>query len=353
MIEPSCAAGSNVYTSLELVDWTDPTVSKSMTAKIPKGWKVEIVPDCSTHAIRIYDPENPANQIFRYQELLYYGDSTSRSRDQTTKQNNKNNCVYNAPQFGISMQECYDYVDLTLSYVDNPVIDNTPRALITQGLPESYHLYNVQTYLPWSPHLDDVDVLYEGSASSEIEAAYSAYNFKTSALIAGFKEDYNYPAVGVFLVATGPIDAAGMWMGSVMAYSTEPSRFSELSPSLIESIASFQYTSEFTSSCQKAMDMRADAIAKNYQTIQETNDIISAKYKYQSETETKIFEQYSDATLGRERVYNADVGEVYQVPNGFYDYYNTHKEEYEMKNLQQLSQGQWGLVPLDGNLHIN
>jgi hypothetical protein len=42
-------------------------------------------------------------------------------------------------------------------------------------------------------------------------------------------------------------------------------------------------------------------------------------------------------------MYDPDTGEVYEVKNGFYDYYQTHQQEYNLTNLQPLPDNDFGL----------
>ena len=167
-----------------------------------------------------------------------------------------------------------------------------------------------------------------------------------------FTESGNYPALGIALVGTYPVSIDQKWYFYIAAYSAKPDEFTDIAPRLLESIDSLRYTDSFLSECSKVQQMRAETIKKNFETIQQTNDIIFSNYRSKSASDDAVFEKYSDATLGRERVYNSDTDEIYHVDNGFYDYYNTHREQYEMNNLQTLSQNQWNLVPLDGALHI-
>jgi hypothetical protein len=68
-----------------------------------------------------------------------------------------------------------------------------------------------------------------------------------------------------------------------------------------------------------------------------------------------ISEKRSDAMLGNERVYNPDTGTVYEVPLGFYETYNLHRELYNMDNLQALPDADWNLwtAPTESGDAIN
>ena len=72
------------------------------------------------------------------------------------------------------------------------------------------------------------------------------------------------------------------------------------------------------------------------QTLSETSDIITQGYTERSRQEDVRIEKEGDQIMNVERVYDPETGDVYEVENGFYDYYNIHREDYSKNNLQQL-----------------
>ncbi|MDH7594147.1 MAG: hypothetical protein QHG99_07345 [Methanomicrobiales archaeon] len=71
------------------------------------------------------------------------------------------------------------------------------------------------------------------------------------------------------------------------------------------------------------------------------------------EREDIFMEKFSDYVLNRDRVFNPETNEVYHVDQNFYQYYNTHREEFKQQNLVPLTEEQFRThVPLDGALHI-
>ena len=71
------------------------------------------------------------------------------------------------------------------------------------------------------------------------------------------------------------------------------------------------------------------------------------------EQEDIFLEKYSDYTLNRDRIFNPETNEVYHVDQNFYQYYNTHREEFTQQNMVPLTEEQFRThVPLDGTLHI-
>ena len=63
-------------------------------------------------------------------------------------------------------------------------------------------------------------------------------------------------------------------------------------------------------------------------------------------------QKVSDQILGVERLYNPDTGDVYEVENGFYDYYQTHENDFSVKNLEPIPDNAyelWDKAPLNSN----
>lgn len=84
-------------------------------------------------------------------------------------------------------------------------------------------------------------------------------------------------------------------------------------------------------------------------TISETSDIITDGYNRRNRTDDILIEKEGDKTMGVERVYDPETGEVYEVENGFFDYYKTHRHEYRKNNLEQLPDNNydlWNEAPL-------
>ena len=46
-------------------------------------------------------------------------------------------------------------------------------------------------------------------------------------------------------------------------------------------------------------------------------------------------EKFTDYTLNRDRVYNPETDQVYTVDQNFYQYYDTHRDQYRQQNMQR------------------
>ena len=49
----------------------------------------------------------------------------------------------------------------------------------------------------------------------------------------------------------------------------------------------------------------------------------------------EFLEKFSDSILDRDRVYNPDTGEVYEVDPNFYAYYDLNREQYNYQNMRE------------------
>ena len=86
---------------------------------------------------------------------------------------------------------------------------------------------------------------------------------------------------------------------------------------------------DFTDTFINGFYKEQDAVMKNFQQIREIGNQISAGIMDSWEKRNKSFDimsqKQSDATLGYERVYNTDTGEIYKAYNGFTDDYDGTK----------------------------
>ena len=72
-----------------------------------------------------------------------------------------------------------------------------------------------------------------------------------------------------------------------------------------------------------------DAVMQNFQSVRaicnQTSDIIMSAWESRSAAYDRMSQKQSDATLGYERVYDTDTGEIYKAYNGFTDDYQGNR----------------------------
>lgn len=99
---------------------------------------------------------------------------------------------------------------------------------------------------------------------------------------------------------------------------------------------------------------KADEIGNSIRTSGEQMREENLKlYQERQDKNDAFIDKFSDAILDREKVYNPDTDEVYEVDTNFYQLYDIHREQFEYQNMRELTQDErLNYVPLDGDLHI-
>jgi hypothetical protein len=128
-------------------------------------------------------------------------------------------------------------------------------------------------------------------------------------------------------------------------------------PVLLDSFSSIDYSQATIGGCKQIQAASWGAGSRSSgsggSTGEDTREQQLKEWYAKQEKEDIFMEKFGDYTLNRDRVYNPETDQVYSVDQNFYQYYDTHREQYRQQNLQQLTDAQFrSLVPLDGNLHI-
>jgi hypothetical protein len=131
-------------------------------------------------------------------------------------------------------------------------------------------------------------------------------------------------------------------------------------PVLLESIYSIEYSEATLAGCRKALAGAWGAVSGSgssssgsASTGDELREQRLKDWYAKQEGEDIFMEKFTDYTFNQDRVYNPETDQVYSVDQNFYQYYDTHREQYRQQDLQQLTDAQFrSHVPLDGNLHI-
>lgn len=155
-------------------------------------------------------------------------------------------------------------------------------------------------------------------------------------------------AQGMFIASPYP-DAYGHGTAYIVAGITAPTReFNSIKSSLTGVLNSLQMDSSYVQNGVNTIQENGERFKEISQTISETSDIIIKGYEERNKLEDVRIEKEGDQIMDVERIYDPNTGEVYEVENGYYDYYNIHREDYPKNNLQQLPDNDfnlWGEAP--------
>ena len=301
----------------------------------PKGWNVYPAGSCSDFAFLIRDDQEPLRQIF------YFGEVGPVYMSEEQKQID------------------YEYMNMggyPVPYIEMPVVDPlTPENFLSQ-----FHLIAqtsiAQSFMPQAPPLEHFEGISATKQSSFMPGG-------TTELVRGIFVQDGKVAEGLFLVTVAPVLPAMGGPGGDIAYGfqimgiTSPKQeFKYTENTLAASLQSFTISQSYVDNCLRQQAETYAGILKAGKTLSEASDIIMDGWESRNKVDDIVAEKRSDAILGKERVYNPETGDVYEVENGFYDAYNVNRDQCEMSNLQSLPDDSWDLwtaAPLDGGQYIS
>lgn len=271
--------------------------------KKPVGWKVDTIGDSIHYTIKVYNPEKPTYQFFfnlktegynksedakNWQKKYYPNDMFAKTAviaDKTTEGFYK---IFN--ELGpLNNTAAFTFPTLT----DFKVVDKLGAGLVGG---------------------DVLRATFKDADGKEAEGLFTAYVYDAGPyyvnenIMSGKKIDIYYLSVYDAIFYTAPKDELINWEETLNAIS-----------------GSLEFTDAFISSFNSAQD----AVMKNFQSVRsicnQISDGIMDSWNKRSTSYDIMSQKQSDATLGYERVYNTDTGEIYKAYNGFTDDYDGKK----------------------------
>lgn len=292
---------------------TDNYQSDVFSMKKPSNWKIEAAGSGIYYAIRVYDPNDDRNQIFlmlKIQPLLKSYAAKKSWSDYSAL--NGNNSQYKL-------------------FADAVVLDD----------PTTYGFYKkfneVSSYVKVYGDMAGLNfpTINEFTKLEEFEsnASMKSVAMDSKVLRATYKNQNDNVAEGLFsasIVNFGNQNQNGVDMLYYMVYdimfvSSAKDEFINYKDILLECVNSINFTDEYV---KKTID------DSNYQTkksleinasIQKSFDSYMSAWENRNKTYDIMSQKQSDATLGYERVYDTDTGDIYKAYNGFSDDYKGDK----------------------------
>ena len=265
---------------------------------IPEGWTVRssAMYTGMFHAIHVFDPEKPVNQIFFMLKMEpMFPDENSRammalSSDLFGKYpiltNVSTQGVFEIfPQFADAMNATADYADIQTPYIADFSVTESFES--TQGM----------SSVAISPAILRANFIQNGTEGE-----------------------------GMFTADVVPF-AMGTGMGYYSVYnltvlSAEKGTFQDWQPTLSKSLSSLDYTREFQSFAMSQSNQAAATSQSLSQSASEMSDSIMSSWENRNKSQDIMSQKQSDATLGYERIVDTETGEIYKIDNGFTDWYS-------------------------------
>ncbi len=293
------------------------------TLDIPQGWTVKTAGQCGNFAFLASDPDNPIRKVWYFGEFGPF---------------------YLSEQQRVIDQQYMGMGGYPVQWIDMPVIN----PLTAENFLQHYSMmWDTQlgrrSSLKDPPLFENIEVVSSSQETSPIQSA----DAKT--IRALFRENGKV-GEGLFDVVVGTLlpemggPASGVGIAWIFAgISTESREFPQTQPTLLKVMQSFAFNPGYVQSCIQSSNEATAGILKAGKTLSETSDIIMSAWENRNTVDDILSEKRSDAMLGVDRVYSPDTGSVYEVSSGWYDDYNSNRQNFQMSNLQKLPDNSWDL----------
>ena len=269
----------------------------------PKGWKVETIGDYIHYTIRIYDPENPTYQFFFNMKTEGYNKSEDAKKWQQTYYPNS---IF-AKTSVIATKDTEGFYKI---FNDLGILNNTS----TFTFPTLSNFTVSENLGKGSLGGDMLRATFKDSNGKEGEGIFTAYVYDAGPyyvyenIISGKQIDIQYLNVYDAIFITTPKGELVDWQD------------------ILNSVAS---SLVFTDTFINGFNNQQDAVMKNFQKIRaignQISDGIMDSWNKRNKSFDIISQKQSDATLGYERVYDTETGDIYKAYNGFTDEYNGNR----------------------------
>lgn len=295
--------------SLKLVDYEN----NELTMKIPEGYKVETAGTGMYYVLRVYDPNEERNQIFTILKAQPFLKS-QKSKDLYTS-----------------------YASLNSSYrlFSNAIILNNPTVEEFFTKFNEYVIYAKSIEPLYSqlnfPEINNFKKVEEFPANSSLQA----FSLDDKLLRATFNTDEGKEGEGFFMASVvdfGNIKVFGTDISYYMIYNimgitSVKDEMINYKGVLTNSLNTLEFKDSYV---QKTIDDGNDQTKRALQLnaqMQAAYDSYNSAWENRQTSYDITSQKYSDATLGYERVYDTETGDIYKAYNGFTDDYKGSRYE--------------------------
>lgn len=296
----------------------------------PAGWQIVTGGAYGGFGYMMWDPQEPARRIFYIGEIVpFYASAEQKQID----------------------RQYMDAGGFPVEWHDMPVVSPLTPLELFRNFDGIVVTQAAQVYMPGLPPLDGFEPISVTPVDPVLPIG------QTDLIHATFLDD-GVPCQGQFMATVaefmpfmngpgGGTGIAGMVVG-IMAPVTE---YPEMQDDLVAAVGSFKFSESYVQEGIQQGRENFEGIMRAGQTLRETSEMVARSWQANDPSSDIGPQQWSDAMLGYERVYDPDTGEVYHVENGFFSDYDLHRESYDMSRLEQLPSDNadlWSRPPLDG-----
>ena len=276
-----------------------------ISMQIPKGWKVEVPPlDFIHYSFKVYNPSNPDYMVIFMMKLEGFNKSQEAKNWQQTYypgQAFSKLPVIN-PQ---TTQAFYNIWNETASYVNT---------------------YDVKyEYLPQFNEFSVIDTIGTNIIGGDVlRATYkNGKNELVQGLFTASVKDAGtyYVNSNVFNMFSSKIDVWPLMVYNTIIMTAPDAEFNNWQSILDKTISTLEFSETFVNGFNREEASILTTIQANQKVYDQISDMIMDSWEKRNNSYDIISQKQSDATLGYERVYDTETGDIYKAYNGFTDDY--------------------------------
>ena len=295
----------NETSKIEYDDFNNGLVS----LKIPKGWKVDVAPaDYIHYSFKVYNPQNK-DYMFLFSLKLEGFLKTEKAR---------------------STYEKYypDAIFSKLAAVD----PQTTEGFYKVWNQNAKYSNETELKMEYFPYLNEFKVI-QNIGKAPLGGDILRANFKNSKneLMQGLFTA-NVKSIGTYYINTDifnlfseKVDVSPLNVYSTIMMVAPDAEFNNWQKILDYCLGTITFSDNFIKGFNNQESTLVSTIQANQKVYNQTSDMIMDSWEKRNNSYDIISQKQSDATLGYERVYDTETGEIYKAYNGFTDDYSGNR----------------------------
>ena len=296
---------------------TEPYECADFSMTIPKGWTVTSGGANIYHSIRVYDPAQPLRQMFVLlkADILLHSQAGKAAWEKNYSMGNTQAALF-AQAAVLENPSTEGFYQMFSQYTDFAAQVESSYAGYTFP---TFDDFTVTDRFPSTSSLKDSALgdellradFTDGSSAGEGMFAASVVDFGSFTITDGTVSGYQLQTVD-----------GGYYMAyNIIAITAEKDAFVDWECVLSDCLKTLTYSDSFISSTNQASNEAVAQAMQISQNFNQTMDGIMSSWESRSKSQDIMSQKQSDATLGYERVYDTETGEIYKAANGFTDVY--------------------------------
>ena len=292
--------------------------------EVPEGWEVLSTGYfADTLCVRVWDPECPGRCFFRCTKLEPFL-RDARARD-WYRDRSRNIPAYQALSDAIVLEElslpCFlQHAGEIRTYAkSHSDMANVLDWRVFPGMEDLTVLETMPSAIPCLPVCEDnsvARVTFTEENGIVCEGVMTAQPCRQDTL------------------ATSGVDLGHDVVIFYMGFYAPVGELRELEPVLNRCLTSLTLTEEFIEETIKRTGQTGEIMRQMNESALNARSSYDSVWESRSDSYDILSQKYSDATLGYDRLYDSETGEVYRAELGFWEDYSLHRGEYDNPNLQ-------------------